>query len=130
MYNNTETFGHGNQRQEIPDSYFAGLIDGEGSLILRRNKGQGQYSFMVACGMVTPEPLKALQARFGGGMYVSKGKNGLRDVYKWSIQNQAQALACMKAIRPWLMVKDRQADLLIKEIETRKVRSTANALLD
>lgn len=126
-YNMNRTSEHGNQRQEIPDSYFAGLIDGEGSLIFRRNKGLGQFTFMAACGMVTPEPLEALKAKFGGGIYVSKSKNGFRDVYKWSIQNEKGVYHFIKAIRPWLLVKHRQADTILEEMATRKVRKNSDA---
>jgi|SRR5690242_15995252 len=110
-----------NQKQAVPIAYFAGIIDGEGWIIVRRNKGIGQYSFEIGVGMVSKQVIDALQEQFGGNIYEERVPNR-RSIWRWKVLNQPAILNCIEQVGPYLMVKHVQAALMAKEIKTRVVR--------
>lgn len=98
----------------VPDSriaYLAGIIDGEGSLVIscRRNEN---YIARMQVGMVEPRVIELLQETFGGKIYSSKMKSG-RVIHRWHLVKSSEISACCEAILPYLIVKRTQAEALL-----------------
>ena len=106
------------------DMYFAGLIDGEGTITItftqydRKGYGRGsKHSVLVHVGMTDERPIYALQRQFGGTVKKWIKKNPKwSDIYIWRVYS-AEARECLKRIRPYLMVKQEQADICLEFFE-------------
>lgn len=107
-------------------AYFAGLIDGEGYItaVWRAKCGAGRqnhttFYIQIAVTMVERAPLDALSAAFGGKVYALKAENERwRPAFRYQVTG-AIAETVIEAIRPYLLIKGRQAD---KCMELRSVR--------
>lgn len=93
----------------MTDDYFAGLVDGEGSIrIARQSRG---YHLRVQMTLTDRRPLDALRARFGGSVYAWDPADGRRRPwYQWVVTS-SRAAAALEALLPHLMVKQAQAYL-------------------
>lgn len=111
--------------QKIFLAYVAGLMDGEGSLSIKRKMRSGRinYQLWVACGMSSRKEnidvLQEIQKTFGGNLCFSKPKGNRIGVVHWAIVSQ-QALAFLKIIKPYIKIKRKQLELLI-EFQTKFV---------
>ena len=92
-------------------SYLAGLIDGDGSiLILKRDRtGRGSLSFTVTVKVGgETEHITKLATQYGIGNVWVRKKVGLKHLAEWTIAgNQARWL--LNAIKPYLQLKNPQA---------------------
>lgn len=93
------------------NAYIAGLIDGEGSIMLLQGGPGRPRRPQVSISMIDPEPLEALAESAGG--FVRVRKDGL---IVWRLNGNA-ALELLTRIRPWLIIERRRrlADVLLKE---------------
>src|SRR5512143_1215393 len=112
-------------------AYAAGIIDGEGSLSMGKTHG---YVSMELCVAVTDRGLlEWFVARFGGSSTSwHKANSTNRRVYYWSIR-QARALhPFLTAIRPYLVIKGPQADVMLAfcDLVLRTRRPRLNEPLD
>ena len=90
-------------------AYFAGFIDGEGSIgIWKRHhhrpygqKGYIYYGIGLRVSNNAVAPLEALKATFGGSISVRLVPGGYHPSYTWSIQS-ALAYKALLALRPYL----------------------------
>lgn len=102
---------------ETTYSYLAGLIDGEGCISIRRCK-QGKFVYfkpMIEVGMSDKKPIELLQKIFGNsGWYeiIPTGKTKLV-IHKWRVTG-TKCLPVLNAILPYLIVKRKQAIVVIK----------------
>ena len=99
--------------EKLKDAYFAGLIDGEGTI--------GVYAF--ASGMIRPiikvdmtceKTVKALHEHFGGYFGVKKieAKTNRKQQWHWEV-TFLRAKAVCERIRPYLITKADNADAVL-----------------
>lgn len=104
----------------MPDSsYFAGFFDGEGSVLVYRR------SSMMPRGRTAPYQIRAtvtntnrlviqhFQDRFGGNVKEYGPEARRRRAWKWTVLCR-EAESFLRCIRPFLVVKDAEADVAIE----------------
>lgn len=108
--------------REMPDesvlAYLAGIVDGEGSISVRRstyamrhdNGGGAIFSERIKVKMVDPQAVDLLHNRFGGRRCIESpaAKRG-KPLHSWEATGRV-AHAAIVALRPYLRVKAAQAD--------------------
>lgn len=104
--------------QQVPVSYWAGLVDGEGCIridrSINRKVGRLYHHLRVQISMTDERPLAILHEQFGGCFYKFHNKNPKwKDWRQWGLTSDA-AYRFLLLIRPWLIVKAAQADLAIE----------------
>lgn len=107
----SKEWSYGNQRQAALLGYMAGIIDGEGCLMIKRNKGIGQYHAMVMVGMVEKQAIKLLQETFGGNIREERVPNK-RSIYRWTLGKREEVARFMEIMEPWLFIKQPQLQLV------------------
>lgn len=97
---------------EIDKAYAAGIIDGEGSIMLLERTGA--MFGRISVGMSDPEAVFWLKETFDGSIRekVSKSNKRWKTIYMWDVNNQSTVAFC-KQILPYLKTKKKQATLLI-----------------
>jgi hypothetical protein len=95
-------------------AWAAGFLDGEGSFgIHLRSESQG-FTITVAATQTVERPLRKLQELFGGSVSVDRGvRFGSKTLYRYGVSSKKAAFL-LHTIRPYLVVKDRQADVLLE----------------
>ena len=103
-------------RHFLEPQYVAGIVDGEGwvgiikQLSAKSSEPSPRYTAVVKVSSTDPELLVRLHAAWGGWLgRHSKTKPHHRQAYRWAVQG-ARAIAMLEAVRPWLVIKARQAD--------------------
>ena len=100
--------------------YMAGIIDGEGTVRIAKSipkNGRVHYSPNVQVSMVDKEPLQLFAVLYGGNITLQKpAKEGYQPVYNWQASNKDRAEKLLTDVRPYLLIKKRQADLLLEFI--------------
>ena len=100
-------------------AYMAGLFDGEGCIHiakLRRpeSKRGCHFGLVATIGMTSEFLLELYRSQFGGSVYCyPRLKGNRRPCWQWIIRSR-QAVAFLKAIRPYLLLKANEADLAIE----------------
>jgi hypothetical protein len=97
-------------------AYAAGIFDGEGCLSLahRGKRGSGYITPSLQVGNTNEPLLRWLQECFGGGVYHNKESRPThRETWLWACHGK-MAREAVRAVRPSLRVKARQADLILK----------------
>ncbi len=98
-------------------AYFAGLFDGEGCVNF--TKCRAGHIIRISVTNTNIEIIKHLQNRFGGHIQLlSLRKDNWKQGFSWNIAN-SRAIEFLKSIRPWLRIKDAQADLAVVWAEHR-----------
>ena len=96
--------------------WMAGLLEGEGSFIVRRKKGAA-----IQCNMTDEDVLLKLAQCAGvgnvTGPYEPSGKSSRRKVWAWGVRRCLEVEALMRALRPY-MGRRRQAqiDVALKQL--------------
>lgn len=97
---------------ERPDSYWAGIIDGEGTIVIARNRqknGKLKHKLRVTVGMTHEETIKSLHLAFGGNISLRhRQKEHWKDVWVYETCSQG-ALNLIRHVSPWLITKAPQA---------------------
>lgn len=102
-------------------SYFAGIIDGEGSITVNLRRGTGRHShhppqhiLRVSVGNTNEELIGWLTAEFGGYVreikYRQRVSGEWRRCWEWSVCSRAAA-EVLELAMPYLRVKRRQAEI-------------------
>lgn len=106
----------------------AGFIDGEGTITFKRYNRNSQINYQpyMSCSQVDKpkqaEAIFLLKALFGGSVYRYKQKTGVKnDVIQWSIVSR-NAESAIRLLRPFLKVKQEQADLALGFYENMVIR--------
>jgi len=112
---------------KLQNSYFAGLIDGEGYIAIHNScVGQSKkyLKLVVRIGMIDPEGiLKQAQKRWGGYLYNRKARTDRhRATIEWNISDKS-AEQLLKDVYPYLIFKKKQAEI---GLEFRKFVSYNN----
>lgn len=102
-------------------AYVAGLFDGEGCINFTNSNNDVTY-LRVLVSNTNYEILKYLQDTFGGSISeLKKASPKWKQGYQWSL-NWAAALAFVDKIRPWLKIKQKQAQVVYAFAELKKVQ--------
>ncbi len=115
---------HGNQREATLIGYLAGIIDGEGTINITVTKPKGynnpRYTGRIAIGMVNEEIIDLFHQRYGGSKRVECVPNR-KPIYRWMKVGDSQPLIdILEELLPCLIVKKRQAELVLEYIKTKK----------
>jgi hypothetical protein len=97
--------------------YAAGLLDGEGSVSLVRQRTSRSHSPQVAVASVDYEVVRWFQKRFAGSIVTKQPRKPNHLVsYDWRLTDR-RALDFLKVIRPYLVIerKIRRIDLLLND---------------
>nr|WP_238400055.1 hypothetical protein [Kocuria indica] len=100
------------------DAYAAGLIDGEGCILIQKSKGP-TYHHLVTIGMTQKalETLRRMQRAYGGNIKMMRPSTEKWDAaYGWTVAGQ-EAKALLEAVLPFLVLKEEQARLALKLVD-------------
>ena len=95
---------------ETDKAYFAGIIDGEGSISCSLDKGK--YSLFVAVGMKHERVPKLLYKTFGGGLSLDKSSRQ----WHWAIHGR-RSKPILEATKPYVKEKVEQVKLALAFIQ-------------
>jgi hypothetical protein len=113
----------GNPTQAALFAYIAGIIDGEGTIRISKSKIKSNWNFtynaMMSCGMVTKEIPVLLYSTLGGS-YREERVVGKRSIWRWNLNGRFQIYAALTILKPYLIVKKRQAELALEFCEKWK----------
>lgn len=119
---NVSDDAYGNQTQAVLLSYLGGIVDGEGHIGMSKIKGHKTvkhygnqsacYSVRIAVGMVDPRVPELLHKTFGGSCTEERVPDR-RSMWRWSVGSRKKALTVLSALHPYLIVKRRQAEVLM-----------------
>ncbi len=104
-----------NRQEQI--IYLAGLIDGEGCVGLNRIRGDSkqnespQYRPRIKVKMVDRPGLDLLKSLFGGSIRLHPPWH---DQWEWGLMGWGPVSDALQELLPWLLIKNRQARLLIR----------------
>ena len=108
----------------ITKEYLAGFVDGEGSITLYKRKDiRTKKGFTInakfSIGNTNQDFMKELNS-CGGQPFIRKynGEN-CKPLYELNIQDLKGIRVFLKAIQPYLIIKKKQAELMIEFIESR-----------
>jgi len=107
-------------------AYFAGLIDGEGSISMQRSRVSGRKStehfIKVQVYNTCRHVLDWLKERWGGSIRRDGTPTGIsrRQCYAWSVTGPTAA-HLLEQVRPLLQIKHRQAWLALEFMQQRTV---------
>jgi len=112
-------------------AYLAGLIDGEGTITITRHKQYDRPHWVcktfVWVSNTDRKLIKLLKRRHGGSCGL-KGKPRLKhhkaNLY-WRVMSHANIERILKACLPFLVIKKRQAKILLKFIASRNRNNKA-----
>lgn len=114
-------------------AYIAGAIDGEGWIGVcrkgpsaRDGKRTPHFSFAVTITNTKREWLETLQSWFGGYLDTVYGLSDRRQATYRLTYRQAEAKALLSRVMPYLLIKYRQAELLMRHFELAATRRAMN----
>ncbi len=104
--------------KEAEKAYLAGIIDGEGTVTLARNRKNETPSPSVTVANNNLELLEWIKGLVGGTI-ISKKKHKAHhsDSYAWAMRSD-KAIQLLKDVRQYLIVKKPQADLIINKYKS------------
>jgi hypothetical protein len=101
---------------EIDAAWAAGFLDGEGSFQLKSRRGGLDYSPYINAAQIDLRPLEKLADLLGGKIYerpTPKKENHSR-CWQWDLFGVQNIIRVVPIIRPYLVLKGEQADLIYK----------------
>ena len=108
-------------KQMLLDAYFAGLIDGEGTVAVFPYKNGTLRRSVIKVDMTCEKTIRALHAHFGG--YIGSKKieslKNRKPQWRWEV-TFSKAKEVAKRIRPYLITKANGADDVIALIPRSK----------
>lgn len=109
--------------------YLAGAIDGEGYIFIVFSKSTQNYICGVYIRNTDRRLLEVFAKYFGGNIYfLRRQKSNHKDSYSWQCAGFKAAELC-KCILPYLVIKRRQAELLLEFSKTLKNNVKNNSKL-
>ena len=106
-------------------AWMAGFVDGEGSIMLVKRRMRHltkTWTCRVSVTNTNRNILTVFQKAFGG--YITLGKENRerhKDCWTWKVESK-MAREFLRAIRPYLRLKTRQADILFRYEKTLSTR--------
>lgn len=115
-----------NQREAILLSYLAGIIDGEGTIRIGATKPSTKhpnwnivYYASIGLGMSDKRVIELFAKKFGAKLRKECVPNR-KIIYRWGTCGNKAVPKILKKLLPYLIVKKKQAELVIKFCEERK----------
>jgi hypothetical protein len=111
-----------NQKQAVLYAYLAGILDGEGTIRICRSKLANKkfknhnlkYAAHMGIGMVSKNVLELFQKVFGANVRMERVLKGRQQIYRWGTSGNIGVPIILEKLLPYLMVKRKQAELVIK----------------
>jgi hypothetical protein len=114
--------------EEVKLAYIAGIIDGEGSIMIQRQASKSfmeqraksgcfhpHYSPGVRVGMLQREPLDFIvNTTKIGFVHEEKPYHHKRPMYRWMIRTKKEIEEFLPLVMPFLLVKKEQAELCLR----------------
>jgi hypothetical protein len=107
-------------------AYFAGLFDGEGCIVISKQKvksirlkARANYSLYVSIEMTNEAVVALFHSRFGGSFYSRQRKN-YKGSFIWRVYGR-DAAEFLKTIYPFLKVKQGEAEIAIRFIQIKRL---------
>ena len=94
----------------LDSRYVAGLFDGEGCVMIKRNGKHRPQITMVVGSTYHPIVLE-LQKQYGGSIYLNQRHRNNKQVYAWDITGKA-AIAFLNNIAEFVIIKKKQVNLV------------------
>lgn len=104
-------------------AYLAGLIDGEGSFVILKTETEKiakfsrskspRYLGYFSIGMVDKSPLEVIRDVIGKGKVYEERVPNRRSIWRIRFGGRITLIPFIKALLPYLIVKKRQAELLL-----------------
>jgi len=111
---------------ETQKAYLAGYLDGDGTItagFFKNKKSRRGLNPMKEVSLISIHKnfILKLQRMIGGEVktFIYEDTRSKKEGYKLVFSNQASALAFLKAIVPYLILKQQQAELMIRYLTTR-----------
>lgn len=107
----------------LSPQYTAGLIDGEGTIVIspRLNRGLKQFVNEICVQMADREVIEAMVCTWGGGFREVPKQAGHKTQYRWRVFGD-NLIGVLDAVEPFLIVKRQQALQMRRFIATRNSR--------
>lgn len=100
----------------MDDSYLAGIMDGEGSIMLP-HRGRGYHVVTVSISNTYEPLIRLIHEREGGSFYTRSNQSIYsKPLYAWHLRGRA-TLPLLRRLHPFLIVKREQAGLAIEFLE-------------
>lgn len=98
-------------------AWAAGFLDGEGCFTVLPSNGN--YQCLVDAAQMNPEPLMKLKKLFGGNLRFANSVYGGNWYWRVYASNASEVA---KAVLPYLVYKNRQAEIIIEFQETKGIQ--------
>jgi hypothetical protein len=107
---------------DVKNAYFAGLIDGEGTIAIY-NLSNGTVRPVIKVDMTCEKTVRALHEHFGGYFGIKKveAKPGRLPQWRWEV-TFSSALRVCALIRPYLITKTESADKVLAHVANKPGR--------
>jgi len=101
--------------------YIAGILDGEGSILLLRSSCRARIYPRVVVGMSDHVCVGTLQniTSVGHVYTVEYKKKNCKSIYTWNVQAVLEIYFLLKAVLPYLITKKERAKVMIDFVERR-----------
>lgn len=123
-----EHITQGNQMETEKLAYIAGIVDGEGSIMIMRQASESfmeqralrgcfhpHYHPCIRIGMTERSALDFIvETTHLGYVHTEKAYHGRKVVYRWMARSRDDCLRFLTLIMPYLLVKKKQAKLAIQ----------------
>lgn len=100
--------------RQTDHAWAAGFIDGEGHIRLWHSVGRGQFHTALIASQKDLAPLHRLQVLYGGRVKTRRRLDNRHPVSDWSLTGRNNLISALEAVRPYLVVKAPQADVLLE----------------
>lgn len=109
-------------------AYIAGIIDSDGYVGIvkngetRRKKITFNFRPTITITQVQPEAIGFIQEKIGGKFGINKQlkNSNWKNQYRWGLYNRKEIKEFLEKILPYLKIKKRQAEMVIKYCEERE----------
>jgi hypothetical protein len=103
------------------DAYMAGILDGEGSIILYRGKNRlGSLVLFPSVKIVNTDPkIHQLVSKYGFHLHVERRTGRNKDAYIGQLMSPKQIAEFLPKVIPYLILKLPQALLLLEYVTSR-----------
>lgn len=97
---------------ELP--YLAGIVDGEGSVVLQKPQSQPQWQRFVTISNAYLPLLMAIEKQFGGKVSKLKRNNfSTKSCFQWQLTKKEDIVKFLEPLIPYLMEKKEQAEVML-----------------
>jgi len=117
--------------EEVKLAYIAGILDGEGSIMIQRQASKSfmeqrrsrgcfhpHYSPAIRIGMLERDPLDLIvETTKIGKIYKEKSYHHKRPMFRWMIRSKQEIEDFLPLVIPFLLVKKKQAELCLKFVK-------------